>query len=135
MVSWVAKSKAIQSHTINLGTRMKDLARVMGESRKMNTVFLASNRFVEFALFHIINMHTVIVPGSDQNVALVVKVQRGHVFGRVFFTRVESLQNHLIRIVPQFQYSLGRTLDGLKVSMISVIFCDLRGAWAGAGAC
>lgn len=135
MVSWVAKSKGIQSHTINLGTRVKDLARVMGESRKMNTVFLAGNRFIVFALFHVINMHTIIVPGSDQNVALVIKVQRGHVFGRVFFTRVEPLQNNHIRMVPQSQHSIGHTLDGLKVSMISVIFCDLRGAWAGTGPC
>lgn len=70
---------------------MKDLTRVMRKSREMDTVFLASNRFVEFALFHVINMHTVIVTSADQNVALVVKVQRGHVFRRVFFTRVEPL--------------------------------------------
>lgn len=63
----------------------------MRESRKMNTVFLASDGFVEFALFHVINMHTIIVTSADQNVTLVVKVQRSHVFGWVFFTRVESL--------------------------------------------
>ena len=55
----------MQSHTINLGTRMENLARVMGESRKVNTVFLAGNRFVEFAFFHVINMHTVIIAGAD----------------------------------------------------------------------
>ena len=70
---------------------MEDLPRVMGESSKMNTVLLAGNGLVKFSLLHIINMHTVIVAGADQNVALVVKVQRGHVFGRVLFTRVESL--------------------------------------------
>jgi hypothetical protein len=70
---------------------MEDLTRVMGESSKMNTVLLAGNRLVKFSLLHIINMHTVIVAGADQNVTLVVKVQRGHIFGRVFFTRVESL--------------------------------------------
>ena len=55
----------MQSHTINLGTRMENLARVMGESRKVNTIFLAGDRFVEFAFFHVINMHTVIIAGAD----------------------------------------------------------------------
>lgn len=100
MVSYVAKSKTIQSHTINLGTRVENLAGVMCESCKMNTVFLASNGFVEFALFHVINMHTVIVTGADQNITLVVKVQRSHVFGWVFFTWVETLPNRTIRIAP-----------------------------------
>ena len=86
-----SQKQAIRPRTINLGTRMEDLARVMRESREMNTVFLAGNRFVEFALSHIINMHTVIVTGTYQNIALVVKVQRGHVFGQVFFTRIKSL--------------------------------------------
>ena len=72
----------------------------MRESRKMNTVFLASNRFVEFALFHVVNMHTVIVTGADQDITLVVKIQRSHVFGWVFFTRVESLSNRRMRIAP-----------------------------------
>lgn len=79
---------------------MENLAGVMRESRKMNTVFLASNGFVEFTLFHVINMHTIIVTGADQNVTLVVKVQRSHIFGWVFFTRVESLSNRHIRMAP-----------------------------------
>ena len=79
---------------------MEDLAGVMRESRQMNAVFLASNGFYEFALFHVINMHTIIVTGTDQNVTLVVKVQRSHVFGWVFFTWVESLPNRRIRIAP-----------------------------------
>ena len=65
MVSWGAKGKAVQSHTIDLGTRMENLARVMGESRKVNTIFLAGDGFVEFAFFHVLNMHTVIVAGAD----------------------------------------------------------------------
>lgn len=64
----------ITSHTVNLGTRMEDLSRVVGEPREVNTIFLASNRFGIFALFHVVSVNAFIATSADQIIALVIKV-------------------------------------------------------------
>lgn len=62
---------------------MKHLARVMGESGQMNTVFFAGNRFGRFALLYIKDLDSLIVASSDQVIALVVEVEGGHVCRRI----------------------------------------------------
>lgn len=44
---------------------MEDLTRVVGESRKVHTIFFASNRFVELSLFHVVGVNAFVVTRAD----------------------------------------------------------------------
>jgi hypothetical protein len=53
---------------------VQDLTRVVGESGKMDTVFLARNRLCGFTFLYIEDLNGFIVPSSDYIVALVIEV-------------------------------------------------------------
>lgn len=105
MISDITQSRGIIPPTINLGTRVEDLTRVVGESRKVNTVFLRSNGFVEFSFFYIVGVNAFIITGADHIVALVIEVQRSHQFRRVFLAGEESL----VRRAVSFQVAILNT--------------------------
>ena len=65
MVSYINQSRTIELHTVNFGTRMQDLARVVGKSREMNTILLASNCLAMLAFLDIKEMHGLIVTSAD----------------------------------------------------------------------
>lgn len=71
---------------------------MVGESRKVNTIFFASNRFVELSLFHVVGVNAFVVTRADQILALVIKIQRGHIFGRFFLAREECLEKIGVRL-------------------------------------
>lgn len=69
--------------TVHFGARVKDLARVVCESRQMNPVLFAGNRLGGFALLDIEDLDGFVVAGRNHVVALVVEIQRGHEVGGV----------------------------------------------------
>ena len=64
---------------------MKDLARVMSETRKMYTILLAGHRLGQFSLFDIKYLNRLVVPGRYEIVTLVVKVKRRNMDCLVMF--------------------------------------------------
>lgn len=54
----------------------------MGESGKMDTVFLARNRLCGFAFLNIEDLNRFVVPSSDYIVTLVIEVEGGGIVRR-----------------------------------------------------
>lgn len=79
------------SRTIDLGARVEDLTRVVSESRKVDTVFLGGNCFAEFSFFDVVGVNALVITRGDEVIALVIKVQGGHVFRRFLLAREKPL--------------------------------------------
>jgi hypothetical protein len=80
---------------------MKDLARVVGKSREMNTILLAGNCLAMLAFLDVKEMHGLIIARADQMLALVVKIQRCHVFSpNFFFGGVKTLHESTVNMIP-----------------------------------
>ena len=77
--------------TIDFGTRMYYLARMVSEPGKVHAIFLAGYRLGALALLNVKDLNCLIVTGSDQIVALVVKVQRSHKIRRFWFATPKGL--------------------------------------------
>lgn len=60
--------------TVNLGTGVQHLTRVVGESGEVDTIFLARNRLGGFALLDVKDLNGLVVASSDHIVALVIEV-------------------------------------------------------------
>ena len=78
--------------TINLGTRMEDLTRMVCKSCEMDAIFLARDRFRRFSLFDIEHLDGLIFPRSYETVALVVKIQRRDMVGAILLRRSKQLE-------------------------------------------
>lgn len=60
-MSKVHKHREYSTPTIDLGARVEDLPRVVGESRQMCPIFLAGNRLGGLPLLDIKNLNHVII--------------------------------------------------------------------------
>lgn len=78
------------THTVELGTRVQDLPRMMGKPGQMHAILLAGNRFGGFALFDVEDLDDLVVTRSNQVFALIVEIQRSHIAG-VWLRGFESL--------------------------------------------
>jgi hypothetical protein len=58
------------------------LTGVVGESGKMDTIFLARNRLCGFAFLDIEDLNGLVVTSSDYIVTLVIEVERGGIVRR-----------------------------------------------------
>jgi hypothetical protein len=65
--------------TVNLGTGVQHLARVVGESGKVDTIFLARNGFRGFAFLDVEDLNSLVVASRYRIVALIVEVERSGV--------------------------------------------------------
>jgi hypothetical protein len=83
------------------------------------------------AFLNVKEMYGLIVAGADQMLALVVEIQRCHIFSTKFFLgSVETLHKSIVRIIYVRAGPLKRTFIGRKVRMVSDNFWNWRGAWA-----
>lgn len=90
----------LHRHTVHFGARVKDLARVVCESRQMYAVLLAGNRLGGFALLDIEDLDGFVVAGRDHVVALIVEIQGGHEVGGV-------LLGGFVGLEPRYSQRLG----------------------------
>lgn len=63
---------------VDFGTRMEKRSLVVGETRKVDAIFLAWNCLLEFALLDIKELNGIIIAGCDKEFAAVVEVQGSH---------------------------------------------------------
>ena len=85
-------ARGLQKHTVHFGARVKNLARVVGESRQVNTVFLAGNRLGGLALLDVEDLDCFVVAGRNHVVTLVIEIQGCHKVGGVLFGSFERLE-------------------------------------------
>jgi len=64
--------------TIDLRTRVENLARMMRESCQMNTVLLARNGLGGLPLLDVKHLNCLILSSSNEEVTLVIEIQRRH---------------------------------------------------------
>lgn len=84
--------RAEWQRTVDLGARVENLTRVMGEPCKVNPVFLARNRLCRLALFDVEHLNRLVVACAYQVISLVVKVQRRYVVGAILLGCFEDLE-------------------------------------------
>lgn len=71
---------------------------MVSKSCEVDTIFLGGHCFVKFSFFHVVGVNAFVISRADEVIALVIKIQGGHVFRRFLLAGIETLAQRTVRL-------------------------------------